>query len=208
VLPGTLCIPSTFVRGEGLGYGRRVTLPHRVIAAANNELPEDLDFEVRFSPDRTSVDVVTCDALGNPLQYGGNTVTATLRRRHPRPPSRSSSIASESEDDEDDDLEFLDEEERKQRAAEREQRRLDLLASTAGGRKYDDSVDDDGSGWFEEGRMCNLKIKDNDDGTYTVEYTVRTTGVFELLVRLLPHSMPRRPSRYCTRSTSRLCVIV
>ena len=69
-------------------------------------------------------------------------------------------------------------------AAERAAEAAERARLKKAAKNYQDEVDDDaGGGWYQEGRMANIKIVDNNNGTYTVSYTLRHSGRYRLKVR-------------------------
>lgn len=144
--------------------------------------------------------MVGCDEWGNQVQSGGATIVAKLFRYLDRPPSRASSASSGEKSA--DFGEMLTQEEIRSQLdsvkcdeVSEEKKMADDVRSDSDDHALQDHSDskmesdeglvvepESGCGWYEVGRMANIKVSDNNDGTYRIAYTIRHAGRHKLEV--------------------------
>jgi hypothetical protein len=202
VIPSLIHVPSCYVKGDGYSLGRFETVPEPVLRE-DPAISPVLDYPVWLAPDRPELTVVGCDEWGNQVQSGGAAVVARLFRYLDRPPSRASSVSSGEKSADFDDVLTTDEV-LSQLDSIKSAEDSKLTEETHGLEESklacEDSADVEtrndggaaslvsvaaGPGWYEVGRMANIKVTDNNDGTYTIAYTIRHAGRHQLEVRFV-----------------------
>jgi hypothetical protein len=175
VLPGLVFPPSCYITGDGLNLGSFLELPAALTAVAP-ELGSTLDFITREVPDRMEITVVTADVWGNQVAAGGAIIQAELYKFTDKAPLPD--VVDSSSDSDSDAADRAASDSLSSESGTQASTSSPPPASTDGVVLHVEPVLD----WYPVGPMANVKVVDNRNGSYTVAYTVHTSGRYKLEV--------------------------